>query len=247
MIGLAIITYSRPGYLEQVLRSIDNVNSLDYVKVFIDYKDDYTQDELVYHCLTYGVHFIRAPKNMGVAHMKNLALKDMMKEGVEHLFLMEDDILIKDPEVFEKYISSAKNQGVEHLNFAHHGPANKDYYCVYKGFTCYPNVVGAFSYYTKNCVEKAGYFDEDYFNAYEHVDHTERISRIGLTCPFWYFADCYDSQILLEEIPGSIERSSIRQRNDWGTNVINAQRTSIKKKGYYLPPYPKPYHVFKRK
>ena len=242
-IGLAIFTYNRPEYLKQVLSSVRGVEA-DYLKVFIDYHSEEMQKELAHICEVYDIDYFKSSSNKGIGRMKNEALHEMQLHEVDHLFLMEDDILIKDLDVLKAYINYAEKKGVEHLNFAHHGPANKDLYCIYKDSICYPNVVGAFSYYTKNCIETVGYFDEDYLNAYEHVDHTERIANAGLTYPFWYFADCYGSQSLLEEIPGSIDNSSIRPRSDWQSNILKAQKISFEKKGYYLPPKPKNYQVY---
>jgi len=40
-----------------------------------------------------------------------------MQKDCEHLFLIEDDIKIKDIEVFKKYIDTAKAFKLEHLIF----------------------------------------------------------------------------------------------------------------------------------
>lgn len=237
------MTYSRPGYLRQVLESTKYLE-LNYLKVFIDYHSKETQLELIKICTEYFLDVRIVTENKGIAHMKNLALKDMIEEGIDHLFLLEDDILIKDLDVFEAYINYAEKKGVEHLNFAHHGPANKDVYTIYNNSICYPNIVGAFSYYTRHCIERVGYLDEELYNAWEHVEHTERIANAGLTYPFWYFADLYGSEYYLEEIPGSIDNSSIRPRSDWKSNIEKGRQYLIDKRGYFLPPKPEDYKVF---
>ena len=244
-IGLAIFTYSRPEYLKQVLGSVRGVE-VDYLKVFVDFYSEEVQKELAHICEVYDIDYFISSSNEGIGAMKNLAFHEMQRYRMDHLFLMEDDILIKDPSVFKKYIAYAKSKGVEHLNFAHHGQANKYMYCIYKNSICYPNVIGAFSYYTRNCIETVGYMDGELFNAWEHVEHTERIANAGLTYPFWYFADCYGSQDLLEEIPGSIDNSSIRPRSDWQSNIEKGKQYLIDKRGYFLPAYPENYEVIRR-
>lgn len=44
-------------------------------------------------------------------------------------------------------------------------------------------------YINKECIEKVGFFDENFVNIHEHVDYTYRIIKAGLHPPFWYFAD----------------------------------------------------------
>jgi hypothetical protein len=41
----------------------------------------------------------------------------------------------------------------------------------------YPHCVGAFSYYSKKCLDKIGLLDERFFNAKEHLDHTYEIIK----------------------------------------------------------------------
>jgi len=66
-------------------------------------------------------------KNQGVAKSKNLALKDLMDSGCDHIFLMEDDIYIKNPKVFESYINASKASGIQHFNYSQHGMMNKSW------------------------------------------------------------------------------------------------------------------------
>lgn len=37
--------------------------------------------------------------------------------GVEHIFIVEDDILLKDVSVFRQYVETARAFGLGHLNF----------------------------------------------------------------------------------------------------------------------------------
>ena len=42
----------------------------------------------------------------------------MENTDCEHIFIMEDDILIKDENVFKEYIRHSLISGIKHLNFA---------------------------------------------------------------------------------------------------------------------------------
>lgn len=57
---------------------------------------------------------------------KNEGLRFLLESGCEHIFVCEDDIVIKDPNIYNKYIAAANNSGIRHLNFAYHGNANKN-------------------------------------------------------------------------------------------------------------------------
>jgi len=169
-IGLSIITHRRFDYIKQCLTSLKNNNygGADFVTVIQDGFDYTTEqlDELI-KLLPEGGK-IHSQANKGVANAKNNALKLMLQEGCEHLFLMEDDILMKHPETCNHYINYAQKHNIKHLNFAHHGPANVNNPAIWKGVCCWRNCVGAFSYYTKDLIEEVGFMDEGLVNIWEH-------------------------------------------------------------------------------
>ncbi len=239
-IGLCVIAYNRPEYLKQCLQrlKIHNWGGADYRLVSVDFKDTGVQTELIDICKEFGVPCISFNKNVGVGRNKNEGLKHMLKEGCTDIFVMEDDILMRNPNTCKHYINEAKRIGVEHMNFALHGPLNKNHKKTFGIATVYPHCVGAFSYYTKNVLEKVGLIDEGFTNAWERVHHTWRIANNNFTTPFWYFADHPQSALMLEEIPGSIDNSSIRPRDDWKKNIQEGKAYWIKKHGFFLPPFP---------
>lgn len=247
-IGLAVISYNRPLYLEQCLYNLDKNSwggaSVRVVIIDEEYSTKYqwldkyeadNEDVLVWY-----------QPNAGVAAAKNQGLKLLAERGGTDFFLMEDDILMKNFLTCNLYASYAKEAGVHHMNFAHHGPMNngRGRQVKFNGVpvTVYPDCIGAFSYYTKACLDKVGVMDENFKNAWEHVEHTWRIGRAQMTTPFWYFIDHPDSDKLLEEIPGSIDSSSIRVRPDWNKNIEEGAKHWQAKHGQWLPDRPK-WHV----
>ena len=237
MIGLGIVTYKRFDFLKQCLEAArDNEwGGADYVVVIED-GTDYTEEQRqwIFNTLAPVNGDYIWKENGGVATAKNTALRLLTDYDCEHLFLMEDDILIKDPAVCIDYIKWAEKFEVEHMNFALHGAMNIGKKSYHGRVTVYPQCVGAFSYYTNNCLEKVGLMDENFFNAWEHVEHTWRIAKEGLTTPFWKFADHPFSDQLLTEIEGSIDKSSIRPREDWNENIIKGKEYWIKKHGEWI-------------
>lgn len=239
--GIAVITYRRFDYVMQCLQSLhdNNYGGAEVVCVIED--DEYytpKQKEQMRALLPTGSAIISQP-NAGVASAKNNGIKKLWQLGCDEFFLMEEDILMNDSETCNKYSDYAKEHRLHHMNFALHGPMNKGKGFDYYGMTCYPDCVGAFSYYTKEAIKAVGFFDEKFFNAWEHVFHTLLISKKGLTTPFWRFVDHPDSDNLLKEIEGSIDNSSIRPRSDWQLNIKRGKEYALERYGFFLPPRPK--------
>ena len=226
MIGLGICTYQRPEYFKQCVEAILE-NAIDAVDVCFAYNDGSKIGEKEYRkihkTLDPRIKYRYMPVNKGVAHAKNYLLKRMMEAGCDYMFLIEDDILIKSPKAITEYVRLSDESGIEHFLFAHHGPANVDMlFHQMNGVDLYTACVGAYCMYTRNVIEQVGYFDEEFINAMEHVEHSFRIARAGYSTPIPTFPDITASREYLAEIPGSIDNSSIKQRDDWTPNIIMA-------------------------
>ncbi len=231
-IGLAVVTYNRVEYLQQCIESLELNNWGGATSKFV-IDDGSKQDVLDYlDTLPDDVIVIKKDSNKGVGDSKNAAFKLMMLDKCEHLFVMEDDIVMKNDKTCLFYIEYAKRYGLHHLNYALHGPLNIERgWLNDRGVKVYPDCVGAFSYYTRECIERVGYMDKVFKNAWEHVEHTYRIAQEGLTTPFWEFADCIMNKKLLAEIPGSLENSSIRRTDEWTEQMEDGREYFIKKHG----------------
>jgi hypothetical protein len=148
-------------------------------------------------------------KREGVGVMKNRLLKQMILDGHEWLFLMEDDIEIVDKTVAERYINAAVASNYPHLMFAHHGGRNRLQSGETNHLRFWPNAVGAFCLYSAEAIDRVGFIDETFpRNHLEHVEHSARIlNDYGLRShPYW--PDLKDSHFYLKEQPeGLINRS----------------------------------------
>lgn len=242
--GIALITYNRYNYFKQVVLSLvaNDYAGADHLVIVQD-GDYYTKrqwDEIgvILEAQPISTEIIIHANNRGVAAAKNSGVKKLLEQGVVHCFTLEDDILINDEDVVNKYVAFAKKIGVKHLNFALHGEMNKGRKKLWHGVPVYPHCVGAWSYYHKECFEVVGFFDERFINAFEHVYHTLQLANVGLTFPFWLFPDHPNNDSLLKEIPGSIDNSSIRPRSDWQSNIQAAKQIMIEDTGKFLPPVP---------
>ena len=218
-IGIGITTYNAPSRLHSLLETLP-----DFIENVIIVNDGTPYDNSVYQN-KYDV--LQHTKNKGVAAAKNAAIRYLMGQGCEHIFLLEDDIVIKDTSIFEKYIEASKLSGIKHFNYALQGYGNANrypdgtinhptpVYCVtYKDVEIcfYHWCSGPLMYMHKDCIEKVGYLDEKFYNIHEHVDFTYRIIKEELHTPFWYFADIASAHNYIGD--GSEFRNTTIQKNE---------------------------------
>jgi len=232
-IGVGMVTYKAEDRIKQSAATIPG-----WVKHFVIVNDGTPYDPSAY---PEHAHIIQHKENKSVGQAKNSAIDYLMEQGCDHIFIIEDDILIQNEAVFDRYIKTSLNTGIKHLNYALQGPANKK---GAEGFenlaerakqdhltepnprqiikypdgyeiAMYPNSVGAFSYYQREVLEKIGGFDKAYKNAWEHVDHTMEAFKQGFTTPYWWFADINESWKYIKDIEGCIENSTIAHTDTW--------------------------------
>lgn len=221
-IGLGITTYERPTYLKKCLEGVIKhlLPEVDVCYLYNDGSKDHTYEQ-IYRKLPTKIKYCHANKNRGVAHAKNWLLRHMMDDGCDYMFLIEDDIVPQSPKAITEYIRLSDKSGIEHMMFAHHGTANDGMlYLREKGIDLYTACIGAYTFYTRRVIEEVGYMDENFMNAWEHIEHTFRVQKAGLTTPYPTYADLTKSKEYLGEIPDSIEGSSIRPRKDWTLNIV---------------------------
>lgn len=240
MIGAGIVTCNRPSFFLKCFRTIPKNVEL----VVVNDGSHFSRDDIERLKKERPFEYIENEQNIGVGKSKNKLLKHCIETGCTDIFLIEDDILVKDPKVFDEYIKAKNITGIQHFNFGYHGPANKggisggapqpryvvDYGDIKIAFNMHS--VGAFCYYSREALIKVGYIDEDYTNAFEHVDHDYRIYRAGMGTPYWHFPDIANSCDYLDEIECSEHSSAIRPRSDWRENIVKGTELFKKKHGY---------------
>jgi GT2 family glycosyltransferase len=250
-IGIGIITCDRPDYLKSLLASINIKDPNIYEFIIVD--DGLTPvnepDYVVY----------KTEGRIGVGKAKNIALKRLVHIECDYIFIIEDDIIIKDQNIFEQYIEAHKISGIHHFNFGPGSPFNRkqkiqgfDLYnrheldeeskpnpkliVDYKTnkIALYQHITGMFSFFTRECLTNVGLIDEDYKNAWEHVDHTNRIINAGYHPPFWWFADIADSLKYIDSQKDAIQNSTTSKNTaEWMQNVQNNAEIYKRKNGHY--------------
>lgn len=239
-IGIGIITYKRPHFFKNCYNSIP-WNKIDYA-VIVNDGTPYDLNELGIK-LNKKTVLIQHETNKKLAVTKNDALRYLYNKECEHIFIVEDDVVILNKNIFDMYINASKETGIMHFNFGPGSPFNRVQdqsirYDLHNRHLCkqttppnpkkiieYPNnlkialyehTVAAFTYYRKITLDTVGWMDEENLNenAWEHVDHTYRIIKAGFHPPFWWFADLADSEKLIKSQKGAIDNSSIATETD---------------------------------
>lgn len=241
-IGIGIVTCNRPDFLRNLLDSL--IPCHDTIDEMIIVNDGIP---VTGFNLSQGI-WLDNPTNLGVGKSKNKAMSYLLYKKCDYIFLIEDDMMIIDPNIFRKYIEAYKKTGIHHMMFAYHGPANKagiskgrpvprtviDYGTVQISLN--QHCVGAFCFYTRECLEKVGINDEKYLNAFEHVDHSYRLAKAGYSTPYWWWADIANSLDYIQEQSCSEESSSIKtpeKMQQWSNNIQNSMKHFKSKFGVY--------------
>lgn len=271
-IGVGIVTCDRLNFLETCLKSLPVFKGP--IAIVNDGKQDITPF-VEEHKLKDSIKLIQHKENKGVGISKNDALRYLLDQDVDHIFLLEDDMIIKRDDVFETYIKASEASGILHMNYGPGSPFNRiqdtsimwdlhnRHLCKQdtepnpkmivecKGgikIALYEHTVAMFSYFHREVLEKVGLHDEAFYNAWEHVDLTYRIIKAGYHPPFWYFADIENSHQYITEAPNAIDSSSIANKQEqWAKNVYGGREIYKKKHGHYpnMPPFHTPDDVVK--
>lgn len=264
-IGVGIITCDRLHYLKQLLESLEGCR-VDEIVIVNDGKHIENLSDCGGKGLPGNVNlYEQAPQRQGVGKGKNRIMSLLLEKGCDYIFVIEDDIIILNKDVFAKYIEAHKLSGIHHFNYGPGSPFNRKQdiqfdlhnrhllkqdsevspkliieYSKDVKVALYEHTVAMFSFFTREVLEKVGLIDEQFYNAWEHVDHTYRIIKAGYHPSFWWFADLADSHKLLTEAPGAIDNSSIANKSDeWAKNVYGGREIYLKKHGHYpnQPPF----------
>lgn len=230
-IGVGIITCNREQQFRQLFDKVLHNSCVDSLIVVKNKEFSYHENDPLNltgpylsqlnctHALV-DIYYRNVKEDVGVGYCKNVALKYLMQCNCDHLFLIEDDIDIKDDNVFKVYIDTAKAYKLQHLNFcmAWDSITKKYLYPAYSinnknnvKISIFNRLCGDFEYFTKEVIQQVGLFDaKHYINALEHAEHTYRIAIDGYTTPFYAFADIYKSTDYLEDtgIESSIQHDA---------------------------------------
>jgi len=230
-IGIGLITYNRPDYFEKTFNSVMDIkDKFDEIIIVKDGSDPYPrryQDEVPM------IDFIDNGYN---CRSKNTAWSYLITQGCYHLFLIEDDMIIKNPDVLDMYIKTAKTTGIHHLMYSKVANNPKKLTIDYNseiGIDLHQNYQGPFMYTIAPVVKAVGSWDVGFKNAFTHIDWSYRCAQAGIIPPMWWSPDIKDSDKYLTDIEGSTENSSITNKNQYSENYKISAKHWVEKYGYF--------------
>jgi len=188
-IGIGIVTTGREDFFKQCMLTLPGA---DYV-VVIHNGDAYNWSDM-----PDNIDLKTYKEVSNVSINKNRALRSMMQNGCDHIFLCEDDITFTDRELCRKYINTAEESGIWHLNHGEDAPSNTlEYDSIDVDF--YTDMQSKWTYFHRNIITHIGYLDERFNVNMSGKDHTYRICKAGLHPPFGLFADCSNSGLSISD------------------------------------------------
>ena len=200
-IGVGLLTYNRKDLFKQLF---DTVKSIDYIDEICVVKNKDVDYDNIFDNLSPNIRYINVKDDLGIGYCKNQALIHLLETKCDHIFLIEDDIKIKNVDVFKVYIDTAKTFNLGHLNWnTLPSVTNNPTYSI-----TYNNSViditfrlcGCFSYFSYDALLHVGLIDDiHYVNALDHCEHAYRFNIMGYTTPFYAFADIHNAFEYLDE------------------------------------------------
>jgi len=208
MIGCVITTFNSESYYKALYDTIpfDKIDRLVTVNGGEPYTGDYNKNtKWIQHDV---VKYASVARNDGLKYLYN--------EGCEHMFVIEDDMLIKSPDIFDHYINASKQSGIQYFGFASNawdaGPIGGrtpriSFQYVEGGYQIelYKNTCNESTYRSRKCLEKVGYYDENFQYTFD-IDWLYRASLTDMVPPFWYFPDISLNDSLICNNPDAISR-----------------------------------------
>lgn len=220
-LGIAVTTKDRPEYFAKCISSLPQTDFVCFVNDGLPYSDEVYK---LSNNSNYEV--IQHDKNLGIACAKNSALRCLIQNDCNFLFLIEDDIIIKNPEIFIKYIKAAEVSGLWHMNygFSNVYNFNQDGSRAIRASLDYgegntviftPNIMAGVQFFHKSVIKAIGYMDERYsiLKNMEHVDHSYKIVKAGLLPAYYWWPDVDNSWEYISTIEESITKSQSKDEN----------------------------------
>lgn len=239
-IGVGIVTYESEPYLKKLYDSLP-LNKIDEL-VIVNGGDSYTENYK-------EANWIQHKNNYYPAVCRNDAVNFLLQRDCEHIFLIEDDMIIKKDDIFKKYIELSKKSGINYLCFTstswgsgepgERTPKLKVDYTENLSLSLYPNMCNEFTYHHRSCFEKIGLYDTNFRDPFD-IDMAYRESQEKYSTPFWWFADLSNADEYIMNNPEAVSRLQDENREDGSrTKRIEEQwKMFYKKHGIYVHQIP---------
>lgn len=227
-IGVSISTHSdnntdigRYDIIEECLQSLIDIDPDVYINIISDGITDYHEKIIN----KFPFDHIKRSESGGISKVKNQGIDSILGRGYDYGFLIDDDVIFKDKEIFNTYTSTIIETDIPH-------------YCLFlndDGSNCNIEVVnnvsikktpwvnGCFLTFTRELIEKIGYFKVlTYRYGHEHSNFTRR-SVHHKEIPF--YCDVLNATDLLDINQKSLSTKSMKNIDQelFHINLIESQ------------------------
>ena len=220
-IGVGITTYNSENYFKELLSSLKGC-SIDEL-IVVNGGKEYNEK--------YDCEWIQHKKNQFVSVCRNDCIKFLMNRNCEHIFIIEDDMLVKDANVFNKYIEASVATGLKYFTYVSTSPGAGDPfnrtpklildYSKNVSISLYGNLCNEFTYHHKSVFEKGYFYDPDFRELLDGELTYRECLASEWTPPFWWFPDITNSDNYVCNNPNAKSRLQDPQREDNRNKVIN--------------------------
>lgn len=163
----------------------------------------------------YDCHWIQHNKNNYPSVCRNDCLRFLQERDVDYYFLIEDDMIIKDSNIFNKYIEASKLTGLGYFCFVSTSwesgtPGNRTpklevQYSKDVSVCFYPHMCNEFTFKTKQCLQDTGLYDNKLRYIFD-IDNVYTITKTKHSPGFWWFPDIKNSDELIMNNPETQSR-----------------------------------------
>jgi hypothetical protein len=204
-IGVGVTTYNSEEYYKALYNSLplDKIDVLVTVNGGDRYKDEYKGN------------WIQHSENVYPSVCRNDCINFLLQRNCEHIFIIEDDTILKSEDIFQKYIQASKESGLKYFSFVSTswesgtpGKRTPRLTVEYKNnvsISFFQNMCNEFTYHHRSCYEKVGLYDSNYRDPWD-IDMAYRESQQDYAAPFWWFADVTGSDDLVMNNPNAVSR-----------------------------------------
>lgn len=204
-IGVGIVTYNSESYYKELYETLP-FNKID-VLVTVNGGNNYTGN--------YKGNWVQHSENVYPSVCRNDCINFLLQRGCEHIFIIEDDMILKSPDIFDKYITASKESGIKYFSFVstswesgtsqNRTPRLIIEYKNNVSVSLYKNMCNEFTYHHQSCYEKTGLYDTEFRDPFD-IDFAYREAQQDYSTPFWWFADITNSDKLIINNPNAISR-----------------------------------------
>lgn len=244
-IGVGITTFNKQDYYDILYDSLplSDIDSLITTNMGSQYSREYKG---------YWNQWDKDFDN-GPAEGRNQNIKYLLENDCDYLFLIEDDMIIKNKNVFAEYISKSIETGIKYFiycsttegsgSIGKRTPKFNVKYPNNYNISFYPNMNNDFV-----CHHKSNFEERLYDTSYRYIFDIEftyyHMMTKKITAPFWNFPDISNSDLYVNNQPGSESRINEQREKKlfeeftklknqigyWVTDIPQSEITETKKR-----------------